>query len=80
MAHQCDDVCCLVALVVEDNYFPYYSYRRDSAGRDLFVPAQTLIVVKLLMAIIDDYLVGVELYLEFNIYLWPQPSFSGRLV
>jgi len=29
--------------------FWYYSYRRKSTGQELFVPAQTLIGVKLLM-------------------------------
>ena len=44
-------------------------------GGTFFVPAQTQILVKLIMAIIDDYLIGVELYLGLNIYLWPQPIF-----
>jgi hypothetical protein len=29
-------------------YFPYYSYRRNPTGREFFVPAGTLIAVKLL--------------------------------
>jgi hypothetical protein len=28
-------------------YFPYYSYRRNPTGREFFVPAGTLIAVKL---------------------------------
>jgi hypothetical protein len=30
-------------------YFPYYSYRRNPTGKEFFVPARTLIAVKLLM-------------------------------
>ena len=30
-------------------YFPYYSYRRIPTGKEFFVPAGTLIAVKLLM-------------------------------
>ncbi len=29
-------------------YFPYYSYRRSPTGQEFFVPAGTLIAVKLL--------------------------------
>ncbi len=29
-------------------YFPYYSYRRNPMGREFFIPAGTLIAVKLL--------------------------------
>ncbi len=32
-------------------YFPYYSYRRNPTGREFFVPAGTLIAVKLLMVL-----------------------------
>jgi hypothetical protein len=36
--------CC----VRGGRYFPYYSYRRNPTGREFFVPARTLIAVKLL--------------------------------
>ncbi len=36
--------CC----VGGGRYFPYYSYRRNPTGREFFVPAGTLIAVKLL--------------------------------
>ncbi len=37
--------CC----VGGGRYFPYYSYRRNPTGREFFIPAETLIAVKLLI-------------------------------
>ena len=43
----------MVAMFVEmcsgRQYFPYYSYWRNTTGRDFFIPARTLIGVKLLI-------------------------------
>ncbi len=41
--------CC----VGGGRYFPYYSYRRNPTGWEFFVPARTLIAVKLLMDVIN---------------------------
>ena len=37
--------CCVCGV----EYFPYYSYSRNSTGREFFVPSRTLIEVKLLI-------------------------------
>ncbi len=39
--------CCVCGV----EYFPYYSYSRKPTGREFFVPARTLIAVKLLKEI-----------------------------
>jgi hypothetical protein len=39
--------CCVGGV----QYFPYYSYHRNPMGREFFVPAGTLIAVKLLLGL-----------------------------